>query len=118
MATYYIVEGREFIPGEKDKALRYAKELANSKGKAVTIVTETGSVVRDPSGFVYDFNLSKRSSRIVQPDKRKSNPSLPRGKWIPAHAVKIRSDGGVSIMGADYNANKGKRKKNPKRRYR
>ena len=76
MDTYYNVEGRDFIPGEKDKAIRYAKELANREGRNITVEIETGTVIRDPSGFVYDFQASKRSKRVVKPDK-KSNPARP-----------------------------------------
>lgn len=73
MATYYNVEGRDFIPGEKKQAMAYAQRLANERGAAVEVVVETGSVSRDPSGFVMDFEVSKRTKKLVKP--KRGNPT-------------------------------------------
>ena len=119
MAIYYVVEGREFVPGEGKKARAYAQQLADERGTPVSLKMEHTYITRDPSGFVYDAEVYKTSVKQIKPKKRSnhrrtsSNPPqapLPRGRWIKAQ-VRVTSDGKIQArLPASLAARKNKKR--------
>lgn len=99
--TEYHVAGKTYYGklGERSLAYAHAQDLANSSGKPVNMHIEKGWIQEDPSGFVYDSEVTSESHKIFKP-KKQSNPrgSLkPKGKWFKALAARVLPNGAVQV---------------------
>lgn len=93
MAIYYTVEGREFVPGEGKQARAYAQRLADERGESVDLNIEHTHVTRDPSGFVFDSEVYRRSTKKIKPKRRANKKRKPYSKRLGRKITRARKSG-------------------------
>jgi hypothetical protein len=113
MISTYVVGTNTYRT--RAEAIKKAREYADETGMPEPVHIERQKTDRytKTRGRVLGFSASSilpTKTFYVKPSRR-SNPSLPKDKWIPTHAIRLRRDGGIDLMGAQPKWNKGRRRR-------
>ena len=76
--TEYIVSGKTYYKrlGEAKKAAREAQRIADETGRPYEMKVLSGWIDEDPSGFVYDSEVTGEKVRVFKPKRRNPRRSV------------------------------------------